>query len=268
MLHRFVFFCFRLQKYKNCLYLCTLNGKKMKKNLIFLVFALFWGTIATFAQKVNPRAYYIDEEGLAQDTVSIENAQAPLQVTFRANPEDMDGFTPSFEWHFLKGQSNATPVEIFVRYEEDTEYTFNESGNYQIVLRTYLDQDSTELEPVTIPISISESRLEFPNAFSPNGDGKNDKYGAKGVNDPNSPAHWKSIVKFHAMIINRRGQKIYEWYDPAGYWDGTYNGHDVKEGVYYVVVSAKGADGREYNIRKDINLLRSYIETGSGSGSE
>lgn len=250
------------------MYLCTLNGKKMKKNLIFLVFALFLATNVSFAQRVNPRAYYTDEEGLAQDTVSIENAQAPLLVTFRANPQDMDGFMPSFEWHFLSVQQNASPVELFVRYEEDTEYTFNTSGNYQVVLRTYLDQDSTELEPVTIPISISESRLKFPNAFSPNDDGYNDKYGAYGVNDPESPDHWKSIVKFHAIIINRRGQKLYEWYDPAGYWDGTYNGHDVKEGVYYVVVSAKGADGREYNIRKDVNLLRSFTETGNSSGTE
>ena len=34
--------------------------------------------------------------------------------------------------------------------------------------------------------------------------------------------------------------------------------------VYYVLVRAKGADGREYNIRKDVNLLRGYSkETGT-----
>jgi len=37
----------------------------------------------------------------------------------------------------------------------------------------------------------------------------------------------------------------------------------VKEGVYYVLVKAKGSDGRVYNIRKDVNLLRGYIETGN-----
>ena len=107
---------------------------------------------------------------------------------------------------------------------------------------------------------------DSPNAFSPNNDGTNDVYGAKGVNDPQSPAHWKSIVEFHAYIFNRWGQKLYEWTDPAGSWDGTFNGSPVKEGVYYVLVKAKGADGRVYNIRKDVNLLRGYTE-GSKSSS-
>ena len=50
-------------------------------------------------------------------------------------------------------------------------------------------------------------------------------------------------------------------------WDGKYKGNPVKEGVYYVLVKAKGADGREYNIKKDINLLRDYIDGTTNNGS-
>ena len=143
--------------------------------------------------------------------------------------------------------------ELFVRYEENTNYTFEESGTYHIVLKTRLEQDGAELDSVTVTVSIAESKLEFPNAFSPNnGDELNNKYQAKDG--------YKSIVKFHAIIINRWGQKLFEWYDPADGWDGTYKGRDVKEGVYYVIVNALGADGKEYNIRKDVNLLRGYTE--------
>ena len=39
----------------------------------------------------------------------------------------------------------------------------------------------------------------------------------------------------------------------------------MKEGVYFVLVKAKGADGIEYNIRRDVNLLRGYIESTSSS---
>ena len=42
--------------------------------------------------------------------------------------------------------------------------------------------------------------------------------------------------------------------------DGKFNGQDVKEGVYFVLVNAKGADGKVFNIKKDVNLLRSYRE--------
>jgi hypothetical protein len=34
------------------------------------------------------------------------------------------------------------------------------------------------------------------------------------------------------------------------------------------LVKAKGADGKNYNIRKDINLLRGYIQGDNNSGGE
>jgi gliding motility-associated-like protein len=77
-------------------------------------------------------------------------------------------------------------------------------------------------------------------------------------------------VEFRAYIFNRWGQKLYEWTDVSKGWDGTYKGSPVKEGVYFVLVKARGADGREYNIKKDVNLLRNYIEgttTNSSTGN-
>ena len=46
-------------------------------------------------------------------------------------------------------------------------------------------------------------------------------------------------------------------------WDGTYEGTPVKDGVYFVVVQALGADGIKYDIRQAVNLLRGYIEDSS-----
>jgi gliding motility-associated-like protein len=134
-----------------------------------------------------------------------------------------------------------------------------ESGTYNIVLKTTLKDGINEdkLDSVDITIVIAESKLEFPNAFSPNGDGRNDIYRAK--------PEYKSIVSFRAIILNRWGQKLYEWDNPAGGWDGKFHGNDVKQGVYYVFVEAKGADGKEYKIKKDINLLRGYTEKGNSS---
>lgn len=232
----------------------------MKKKSIFLLFAATFWSLAALSQSVNPLAYYTDEEGQDQETTTIGDGQAPLSVTFRANPSDMDDYTPTYEWHFRKLKESEGMQELFVRYEEDTQYTFTESGSYSIVLKTRLEQDGAELDSVTITVAIAESKLEFPNAFSPNGDGINDTYKAKDG--------WRSIVKFHAIIINRYGQKLYEWDDPAGEWDGTYKGHPVKDGVYFVMVTAKGADGRDYHIRKDVNLLRGYTEGGNTSGGE
>ena len=226
--------------------------------------ALIWAlasTILAVAQTVSPMAYYTDEEGQEQETTSIDDGQAPLEVVFRANPADMGSYSPAYEWHFwrmpLRRDGQTTEMkEFLVRYEEDTQYTFSESGTYNIVLKTKLDE-TTELDSVTITIAISDSKLEFPNAFSPNGDGINDTYKAK--------EGWRNIISFHAYIFNRWGQKLYEWTDPAGSWDGTFKGKDVKDGVYYMLVKAKGADGKDYHIRKDVNLLRGYTESGNST---
>ena len=213
--------------------------------------------LAVAAQKNVPSATYIDENNNSVETTSDFTSQAPLPVDFRANPEGMGDHTPTFEWHFRK---EGTTQDVAVRYEENTQYTFMESGTFVVTLKARFTDCDIPIDSTTIKVTISESRLEFPNAFSPNDDHTNDIYGAKGVNDPNSPNHYRSLVEFHAHIFNRWGQKLFEWTDVSKGWDGTYKGHPVKEGVYFVLVQAKGADGREYNIRKEINLLRGYTE--------
>ena len=103
---------------------------------------------------------------------------------------------------------------------------------------------------------VLTSSLVIPNAFSPNHDEMNEVFKVK--------SH-QNIVEFHAYIFNRWGQKLYEWTDLEGGWDGTYQGKDVKQGTYFVLVKAKGADGQTYNIRKDVNLLRGYTYGTSNS---
>ena len=120
-----------------------------------------------------------------------------------------------------------------------------------LALMPLLSFAQEEVEDSVI-VTGSESKLSFPNAFSPNGDGHNDIYKAK---------EYQNITEFHAYIFNRWGQKLYEWTNPAEGWNGTSHGKDVADGVYFVLVKAKGSDGREYNIRKDVNLLRGYSNT-------
>ena len=198
---------------------------------------------------VSPTATYIDDDGNETETSTDFAGQAPLAVSFRANPENMEGHNPIYEWHFKK---EGEVEELMVRYEEDTQYTFTESGTMRVTLKVKLSGEDAELDSTVIRITVSESKLTFPNAFSPNGDEYNPTF---------KPKEYQSLVEFHAYIFNRWGQKLYEWTDPAGDgWDGTYNGKPVKDGVYFLLCRAKGADGRKYNIRKDVNLLRGFEE--------
>ena len=226
------------------------------RTLLLLVLCTTLQAYADEVPTIDPQATFTTDEG--EETGTSYSGSAPLTVVFHANAENVGVYTPLYEWRFTK-EGETQPY--LVRYEEETEYTFTQAGSHRIVLyATFINGTDTvaytkdywqDAQPITI--QISESKLEMPNAFSPNGDGINDIYRAKN--------NYQSIVEFDAYIFNRWGQKIYEWHDPAGGWDGKFNGKDVKQGVYFVLVKAKGADGRKYNIKKDVNLLRGYTES-------
>ena len=208
---------------------------------------------------IDCQATYTDDSG-EQATTSI-SGNAPLDVHFSPNATNTDGWYATYEWRFYKDSRENEPY--LVRYEEETDYIFKEAGTHLVVCYAtfvkdgdtivYTDEYWNEVGP--IQVVISESRLEMPNAFSPNGDGINDIYKPK--------SGWQSIVEFHGYIFNRWGQKLYEWTSPDDGWDGTYKGKNVKDGVYFCLVKAKGADGRNFTIKTDVNLLRGYTESGS-----
>lgn len=239
------------------------------KNIIF-TFLLSFAGIYSAAQSVyiDPVATYTTDEGMEETIRPGENysGSAPLKVRFEANPVDDEGWMANYEWRFFL-EGNDTPY--LIRYEQDTEYTFTTAGSHRIACYAVFTKGNETVEfteeywtteQAPISISISESKLEMPNAFSPNGDGINDIYRAK--------SNYQSIVEFKAIIFNRWGTKLYEWNDPAGGWDGKYKGKDVAQGVYFVFVKAKGADGQEFNIKRDVNLLRGFTENSTAGGTE
>ena len=50
---------------------------------------------------------------------------------------------------------------------------------------------------------------------------------------------YEGIASFNCTILNRWGNVIYEYSDPAGHWDGkTTNGDLVEEGTYFYRINA------------------------------
>lgn len=229
-----------------------------------LAATMAWAGTDDEVPTINPTATYTSVDG--EETESNEmSGQAPLVGRFKANPSNVGDYNATYEWRFTK-EGETQPY--LTRYEEETEYTFTKVGSHSIVVYAtftkgndviqYGQEYWSEVSPLRV--TISESKLEMPNAFSPNGDGINDIYKAKDG--------YQSLVEFHAYIFNRWGQKLFEWTNPADGWDGKYKGKDVAQGVYYVLVKAKGADGKTYNIKRDVNLLRGYTEgTNTGGGT-
>ena len=237
----------------------------MKKISFFIVLSLLFVAVAK-AQDIEapkPTALVIDSRGGRTDIGIGEeySGEAPVAVRFYANAPQVAGYSLTCTWQFFK-EGEEEPY--LVRHDADVEIELNESGTTLVMPNiTYTNIENSEVywpfdaetyQP--FQIILAESGLEAPNAFSPNGDGINDYYNVFNV---------KSIIEFHGAIYNRWGQELYRWgLDEMGRegcgWDGTYKGNPVKPGVYFVVIKAKGADGIEYEIKRDVNLLRGYSE--------
>lgn len=212
---------------------------------------------------LNPEVTYTTPDGIIlegsyPDDLQLSEIQnAPLHGLFRANPADADGWDVSYDWvvyvDTVTGSSGNHYFELLHRWEETLDYDFVHKGQYKVCLKaTFTDGNMTwqypteEMDSIIFRLSISGSRLKFPNTFTPNGDGQNDVLKAK---------EYQSIVEFHASVFNRWGQCLYRWDDVDEGWDGRHGGKYVRNGVYYLVVNAKGADGTKYRIKKAINVF-------------
>lgn len=226
----------------------------MLKNLLPLL--LFWLLPAcVFAQNAYPSAMptmtITAADGQESEETEYEGS-APINAVFCAHPENVGSYTPYYEWRFFR-QGEEKP--FLTRYEEETTYVFKEIGAFVIELYISFVEGTDTIEyemDSPFMINISESKLEVPNAFTPNGDGVNDVFKVK--------EGYQSIVSFEASVFNRWGKKLYSWKNLEGGWDGKSGGSNVPDGAYYLVIKAKGADGRNYDIKKTINLLRGYTE--------
>ncbi len=175
---------------------------------------------------------------------SVEAAlggSGPVDITFTAAVTDAAIFR---EWQFC---SSPEFDLIDLRFNDlEFTYTFRESGTTYVRFVAANDDASCEFYSETYEVMIGESALECPNAFSPGS--------TPGINDE-WKVSYKSIVSFECHIFNRWGVKLATLTDPSQGWDGKKGGKVVPAGVYYYVIKARGADGRNYNLSGDINII-------------
>ena len=101
--------------------------------------------------------------------------------------------------------------------------TISNPGTYWVTVTNNLGCSATDT------ITIKEECLDdviAPNAFSPNGDGKNDFFFASGLN----------VTSFSLQIFNRWGERIFVSNDLNLPWDGAYDGRKQEADVYVWVM--------------------------------
>ena len=99
----------------------------------------------------------------------------------------------------------------------------------------------------TVTVRVEGGCVVFvPNAFSPNGDGKNDDLKVMG----------SCIEKLSFIVFDRWGNQVFQSDDPSKGWDGSFKGNPMVSGGYVYYLSATTYEGVKVKRTGEINLIR------------
>jgi gliding motility-associated-like protein len=101
-------------------------------------------------------------------------------------------------------------------------YHPTQSGNYTVIAANGCGRDTLT---ATVDFAACGCQLNLPNAFTPNGDGRNDNF---------RPLHVCEITDFEMNIYDRYGDLVFRSLNADEAWNGTYRGGEKAPGGTYV----------------------------------
>lgn len=172
-------------------------------------------------------AYIYHENGCTNSVIFRTEVYEPLTLTAeKTGPNEVTAFAEggygNYEFTF-QGESFGT----------ETVFTTNESTVVTIEVR----DEGGCFALVTMPFEFT-GMLEFPNFFTPDGDGENDTWA------PNNRDYFLNI---EVKIYDRYG-RVVETLDQVDRWDGNYEatGSPLPSGDYWYVVNANDKSKLQY----------------------
>lgn len=124
--------------------------------------------------------------------------------------------------------------------------TYPDTGVFVYYIKTVTEIGCTAYDTITVKVYDNGS-LAVPNAFTPNGDGKNDRFRPILVG-------YQEVRFFR--IYNRYGEEVFSTNNIEDAWDGTYKGEPQVMGVYYWMLGVKDRYGNDSMIKGDVTLIR------------
>lgn len=192
-------------------------------------------------------------EFLASETIGGGNSP---NAAFSFSPASIPVYNPvvqlidesssdvvSYEWSIPNGSpSVASTPNLQVVFDQ------LEVGFYPVTLIVTNAQGCKDT--VTKTIELYDEILVFaPNAFTPDGDEFNNGWGIV--------VSGADLLSFQLLIFDRWGEIVFESFDNSVFWDGTYHGKLVQDGIYTWTLSLKelrNDDKHEY--RGHITIVR------------
>jgi len=194
--------------------------------------------------------YIKDANGCVKDTTLV--VEAPQELVFLLEPMDSIGLGKSvtispiisnypsgqingYSWSPSDGLSCSDCANPVASPYFETQYT----------LTIYYWANCVAKGTVTVKVG-EEPDFYIPNAFSPNGDGKNDLLEVYG----------SGLKTVGLTIFNRWGEKVFDSDNQWVSWDGTYKGVLLNPGLYTYNAELEYLNGRKKHKFGSITLIR------------
>lgn len=216
-------------------------------------YSYLWSNLDTMAAinvVATDVAYYVEVQDACEtysvyDTV-IVHTNAPIAEFETANEDivintnqyftNLSTNAVSYYWDFGNGET-STDTNPYTMFTEET--------NYDVMLIA-IDQNNC-VDTAIHTIIVRPHLIYFvPNAFTPNGDGKNDVFQGKGV----------GVKVSLFQIFDRWGELIFSSSNSNAFWDGTYNGKPAQNDVYVYKIQLTGYDNAYFEKTGHVTLVR------------
>lgn len=102
-------------------------------------------------------------------------------------------------------------------------------------------------DTIQVDYKICDCEPFIPTAFTPNNDGRNDKFG---------PLMKCRIETYEFIVVNRFGEVLFRTTDRDEKWDGTYKGVPCNVGGYFYLLKIKNISGKDDLRKGDVILIR------------
>ncbi len=205
----------------------------------------------------------IAEDPLCQQ---IDTLEQEIEIVFRGSEVEMftssDACDPERRLRAEIDQSRISPSDFqriewyiddeLVATSDSLNYNLDRGGWFELKLLYKDTICNRELEFVEEVFFYDEDfSIEFPNVFTPNGDGINDEFTAIEV---------ERVVPFLSrgdlQVFNRHGQLIFSKSIMEGGWNGQNEGLDLPEGVFYYLFNYEDICGQGKEQKGFLHLER------------
>ncbi len=178
--------------------------------------------------------FTISVSGPGADIIGVDMGAGTDRTIGEGESTQLDGFsTGLIDWTPTAGLSENGVPDPIAAPEATTIYTMTSD----IAGCTYRD---------TVLVEIIR-RIEPPNTFTPNGDGKNDTWDIPGIAD---------YPGAEVVIHDRWGQIVLRSNGYRDPWDGTHDGRPLSVGTYYYHIQLNQLEGRSPPYTGFVTIIR------------